>query len=837
MKYLTLPIRLVRFWYLESIETFIRTWRNLILLLEEDLAVGLMWKLLFTPLFQDSTVVGRVLSFVFRLGRILVGLFAFSLASALMFALALFWLLLPLFVGLGTFGVISRVILALGVGFFTVHLILHPHRKLWRVKKTNPWEASLVKRGELNLKNLLSSFPVRDLLAHLELPSEKLPSLATISTQEEDRLIEKAYQLASESGCPYIEPSHFFVALVQISPNIEQELLKLDLTLDDFQMCLKYLDKKKQDWRMVFPWDDDFSIHHLKGVNRGWLGVMTPTLDAFSEDLTKTAARAGFDDFIGGEKTLEEVVSVLSEQKSRNVILIGPPGSGKTTLIRYLAKMIVGGDAPEALATKRVVLLDLTRLISGIQTQGELANRIKIIFEEVGFAKNVIIAIEEIHMLGEGEVGSSLNLYSLMFPFLESGTFQFIGTTEMESYNQVLQKNGPFARLFTKIELPPADQSQTLKILTSKAIDIERSSKIRISYLSLKQAADLGQKLIRDRVLPDSAISLLEEACGRPAGGWVLKQTIQEVVTDRVKMPLPASGEAEKAQLLNLEDQLHQRLIDQVEAVRVVADTLRRSATGLREENRPVGSFLFVGPTGVGKTELAKALSEIYFKTDGAFIRFDMSEYQNQDSAERLIGGNGQGGKLTDAISNRPFTLLLLDEFEKAHPKILTLFLQVLDDGRLTDGRGKTVDFTNTIIIATSNAASLTIARGLKEGQTLESLEAKAKEELLAIFSPELVNRFDEIVLFKPLSETDLQKIVQLKLNQLKKQMQDKGYLVDFDNSLIPQLATRGFDPVLGARPLRRLIQDTLESKLSRMILENKLTKGQLFNAGNELLQ
>ena len=295
-------------------------------------------------------------------------------------------------------------------------------------------------------------------------------------------------------------------------------------------------------------------------------------------------------------------------------------------------------------------------------------------------------------------------------------------------------------------------------------------------------------------------------------------------------------GTVDKNRLLNLEEELHQRLIDQVQAVKAVANSLRRSATGLSEAGRPIGSFLFVGPTGVGKTELAKTLAETYFKTQRAFIRFDMSEYQNPESVVRLIGGSGEGGLLTEEIRNRPYALLLLDEFEKANDKILTLFLQVLDDGRLTDGAGRIIDFENTIIIATSNAGSLLIAQGIQAGKSIEIIEKSVNDELLKEFRPELINRFDEVVLFKPLSQEDLQKIVKLKLSVLQNQMKAKGYLIEFSEDLVSGLGKRGFDPVMGARPLRRIIQDTLEAEISRLILENKLIKGEPYTADVDLL-
>ncbi|MCR4306204.1 MAG: AAA family ATPase, partial [Candidatus Daviesbacteria bacterium] len=387
-----------------------------------------------------------------------------------------------------------------------------------------------------------------------------------------------------------------------------------------------------------------------------------------------------------------------------------------------------------------------------------------------------------------------------------------------------------------KIEVPPATAENSLKILEDKAIEAERKDKIKATFIALKTAVTFSQKFIHDRVLPDSAISILNETYTQSVNRWVTKEVVRRVISQRVKIPLIEVGNTDKNKLLNLEAEIHERLIDQEQAVKAIADSLRRSATGLREENRPIGSFLFVGPTGVGKTELAKALSEIYFKGAGAFIRFDMSEYQNSESVNRLIGGSEGEGQLTGAVRQRPYALLLLDEFEKADPKILTLFLQVLEDGRLTDASGRTVDFTNTIIIATSNAGSLTIADGLKQGRTLQQIDTQVNDELLKIFKPELINRFDDVVLFKPLSEADLQKIVGIKLNGLQKQMKEKGYLVEFDPALVSEFAKKGFDPVLGARPMRRLMQDTLEAKLSKLILQNELTKGQKFQAGVDLL-
>ncbi len=846
--------------------------------LEEDLAVTLMIKLLWVPMFHDLSFIGRILSFFFRLFRIFLGFFAMALATVTLVIAAIFWFISPILLFLKDLNILGIMLVIAALGFFLIHILTHPHKKVWEIKDpTDLWKASWLKPKDLSPEKLLKTPEVQNILKYLEIDQSSVLSKLVTDQQKTDQpttenrqpktdnsiVYQQAFSLAKKSGSTYIGPRHFFVAMIKNTFGIDEILLKNNLEMSDFELVLTYMEKKRLKWRLVYLWNDDFAIHHLKGVNRGWLGSPTPNLDLFSNDLTRMAGKVGYPDFIGRETTVSEIINILSQENARNVILVAPPGSGKSALVNFLAKRIVSGDAPATLAIKRIVSLDLTKLMSGIESQGQLAERVKSIFEDITYTQNVILVVEEIHNLGIGEAGAMFNLYSLMLPYIESFNIQFIGTTEPENYTRIIEKQGAFARLFTKVVLPPATDIETMQILEDKSIDIEKNRKIRVSYLAIKKAVELSSKYIKDKVLPDSALSILQQAETNPINGWVTTKSVEGVVESLTNIPVEETTSEQKTKLLNLEEEIHRRLIDQEEAVKAVSDTLRRASTGLREEKRPIGSFLFVGPTGVGKTELAKILADIYFaghetvtlnevkgispeldpsarpqddREGGVFTRFDMSEYQTPESVNRLIGGTGEPGELTEAVRNKPYCLLLLDEFEKADPKILTLFLQVLEDGRLTDGEGKTIDFTSTIIIATSNVGSLTIVNGLQSGKSLQELEQPISQELLQTFKPELINRFDKVVLFKPLSQEHLQLIVTLKLRELQTQMKQKGYLVEFDDSLIKELAQKGFDPVLGARPMRRLVQDTLESNLSKLILENKLEKGKAFKIGIELL-
>ncbi len=814
------------------------------------MAVGLMWRLMFVPLFHDSSFVGRILSFIFRLVRILSGVVTMLVASVSVFVLSIVWIILPpallmYFLNLLPFKEwLYLPVLAgniFGLALFIHHLIYHPIKKTWQITSAKEiWKATRVKQKEVKLEILLQKSQIKKLLKVLELEEWKIPQSLSF---DQSKLAEEAFMLAKKRAARHISVSDFFIAFLKTIPEVQPELVKNQITIDDFLRAQTFIEQTDQMWRKSYIWDEDFHTRHLKGTNRGWLGAPTPALDAISTDLTLQASYQYFEDFFGREEVVSQVTAILSQDTDRNALLVGEPGVGKSTLVQYLAKMIISGDAPAVLATRRLVKLEPSKLLSNVNSEGDMAKKIKAAFEEVQQSGDVIVFIDEIHELGIGDASKSYNIYSLLTPYLESNTFQFIASTEPGNYARILEKEGSLARLFHKVEVPEATVEETLSILKIRSIETLMTQGITTTFPALDYIAKKAKQYIHERKLPDSALYLYNECKTQTTAKVISSDTVKTVLSRQINMPLLELDQNQKQNLLHLEDAIHQRMIDQVQAVTAVADTLRRAATALREESRPIGSFLFVGPTGVGKTELAKTLSEVYFgnnvdkSSSSYFVRFDMSEYQSSESASRLLGTSENPGELTEAIKNKPYCLILLDEFEKASPQILTLFLQILEDGRLTGGDGKTVDFTNTIIIATSNVGSLLIVDGLKANKSLEQINSEVRDELLKVMKPELVNRFDSVVIFKPLSQFDLEEIVQIKLKALKQKLLEQGYVVNFDKELIAELARQGFDPILGARPLRRLIQDKIESNLSKMMLEDKLQKGSTFTLTSEIFK
>jgi ATP-dependent Clp protease ATP-binding subunit ClpC len=565
-------------------------------------------------------------------------------------------------------------------------------------------------------------------------------------------------------------------------------------------------------------------------MNRAWTARPTPLLDRFSDDLTDLARdeQAGF--LIGHDEEFTRLLETLARPVNPNALLVGEAGIGKETIVQHLAFRLTRDDVPRALFDRRLVSLALQNLIAGA-TSEELAKRLQEVVREIELAGNIILCIPDIHNLVHTSGTAFLSAADALMPVIMKNEFPIIGTSFPREFKQMIEPRSDFVGAFEVIPVQEVTVAEAEKILSYESIILEHQYRITVSFGAIKRAVALAKRFMRTKFLPSSAEELLKTAIvdAKSRGEKSLgPDRISAVVESKVHVPLHEAGEAEAQSLLHLEDIIHERLIGQSEAVRAVSQALREYRSGLSRPGGPIASFLFVGPTGVGKTELAKTLAKVQFGSEKAMVRFDMTEYQDKQSFFRFIGSpdGATRGALTDAIMEKPYSLVLLDEFEKAYPDILNLFLQVLDDGRLTDNLGRVVDFTNTIIIATSNAHSDIINESLAKGEPMADIADYLKSRLTDVFKPELINRFSKIVVFQDLAPADLEKIVQLNLNELAETVKSQGMAFDFDPAAVKKLAQLGYDPKFGARPLRRVIDEKLRAPLSEAILSKKIIRG-----------
>ena len=615
------------------------------------------------------------------------------------------------------------------------------------------------------------------------------------------------------------------------------------------------------------------------------------TLETFGTNLTQKAKNNELDAVIGRDKEIQRIIQILNRRSKNNPCLIGEPGVGKTAIAQGLAIRIANGKVPAKLLNKEVYLLDMTAVIAGTQFRGQFEARMKSIIDECKSLGNIILVIDEIHnIIGAGDAEHAMNAANILKPSLANGEIQLVGTTTLKEYRKYIEKDSALERRFQPVMVAEPSVTDSIGILEGIKKYYEDYHKVKISTDVIKQAVIMSEKYIHDRFLPDKAIDILDEACSRinldnkelyelevlknelakvqeekeeaaqadstedyqKAAELKTKecaltekidnlskkmklrnlnvQDIAEVIESWTKIPVKKITEAETQKLLNLENNLHKRIIGQNEAVEAVSRAIRRNRAGLKSTKRPP-SFIFVGPTGVGKTELAKALAYEMFGNEDSIIRIDMSEYMESHSTSKLIGsppgyvGYDDAGQLTEKVKRNPYSIILLDEIEKAHPDVFNILLQVLDDGRLTDSQGNTISFENTIIIMTSNAGSNlnTNSIGFGGGQVNNNAIQNALKDT---FRPEFLNRVDEIVIFDGLSIEELMQIVDLMLNDTKKALEDKNITLEVTDSAKKYLLDKGTDTKYGARPLRRAIQRYLEDELSDKILRSELTNG-----------
>jgi len=570
-----------------------------------------------------------------------------------------------------------------------------------------------------------------------------------------------------------------------------------------------------------------------KIMNKAWTARPTPFLDSISTDLTDLARAGKIGFLIGHNNEMRQLINILSKASNNNALLVGEPTSGIGSIVRHLAYLISQDEVPEKLFDKRLVMLSVENLISGATPQ-EITERVQKMVNEILEAGNVILFIPDIHNLFKTSGENYLSAAEVLLPILSKNNFQIIGSTTPAFYKKDIESRSDFNSLFEVIRVNEISEDEAITFLTYSALILEKQTKIKITYPAIKNAVKVAHRYFKDKMLPLSADDLLKEAVAD------VKNLRQKVLTgddvirvsqQKINVPLKFAEKEEAQKLLNLEELIHQSLIDQEEAVKEVSKALREYRAGLSRKGGPIATFLFIGPTGVGKTELSKILAKIQFGSENNMVRFDMSQYQDQKSIYDFVGSpdGSKAGILTEAVRQKPYCLILLDEFEKAHPDLLNLFLSVFDDGRLTDSFGRIIDFTNTIIIATSNAHSNLIKEKIEIGVSITEIADELKKRLTEYFKPELINRFSDIIVFKPLSKENIKEIARLNLKTLANNLKtERGIEIIFDETAVEKIAEIGFDPVYGARPLRNAISDNVNAILAEKILRSEIKEGDI---------
>lgn len=665
--------------------------------------------------------------------------------------------------------------------------------------------------------------------------------------------ISKSWDVAHESGYNYVLPEHILISLCRLAPGhlIEKVLKKLGLSLKAIVLATKEHLEKKDGVRPNEPEESLDSIQssviiyrHIPEENP------TPTIDLYGKDLTQLASDGKLDSVVGREKEFKNVIEGLSRRTKNNIILTGEAGVGKTAIVEGLAQRIADRTAPSRLHDTRIVALDMGLLVAGTKYRGEFEDRLTKIIEEAKEAKNIILFIDEIHnIIGAGSVEGALDAANILKPPLARGELRCIGATTLDEYRKYFESDGALARRFQSVLIDEPSTTDTLTILEGIRPQYEKYHEVKIYDQALRQAVELTSRYISDKHMPDKAIDVIDIASAKisleVSQGLIESNVIDEVVIRRVisestGIPISELSEKECDKVKKLGGDLKKRVVGQDSAIESVVRAVKRSAIGLREITRPAGSFLFLGPTGVGKTELVKTLAKNLFGNTDAIIRIDMSEYSERHTVSRLIGspagfvGYKDGGQLTDPVRVKPYSIVLFDEIEKAHPDVINILLQVLDEGRLTDSVGNVVNFRNTMIVMTSNVGASAIQKAQSFGFSntedkaetdYNRMSGKIHEELSNTFKPEFLNRIDDIVVFRPLQKTTLYTILDIMLSDVIERLSERNITVQIDEKVKSLLVDKGFDITKGARPLRRAIQENFEDKLADALIEKEVSR------------
>jgi ATP-dependent Clp protease ATP-binding subunit ClpC len=660
---------------------------------------------------------------------------------------------------------------------------------------------------------------------HVIAPPEHGKYVARLDARAQ-AMLHDAFSYAIDHQWAHIEPFHLFAVLHDESDAALELLNALGVDQKLLREAVEWMLIQETLRQRIRRFTRRAASKPKGAIDRGYTAAATPILNQYSTDLT-ALARSGHLPFIVDRETELAEVFQMVETRKQGVLLVGESGVGKMSIVHLLAQHMAAEDVPAPLEDKRLVLVSSSALVAGAGA-GQIEARVQAILIELQRAGNIVVAFEHFDQLVGASSGSgtSLDAAQMIAQAVGDGVFWAIATADTTAARQLLEQ-GSIPSAFQRLEITELDQPATRRVLQSRVGPIEYQQKVYFSIAAIDTVTELSFRYLHQQAMPGPALELLEEAgvAARKRGGvpLVSSDDVAGIVAARTKVQVTNVTAQEQDTLLHAEDILHRRVVGQSEAVAAVANALRRARTELRDPKRPIATFLFVGPTGVGKTELAKAVAEVQFGSDSDMLRLDMSEYQEVDSIDRLIGStqSPSAGRLTGEIRAHPYRLILLDELEKAHPDILNIFLQVFDDGRLTDAAGRTIDFTNTIIIATSNAGTPHIQQRVKDGTPLATIRTELIEDVLQrTYRPEFLNRFDAIILFTPLSSSEIRTIVTMMIQSVSQQLEKRGIHFSATEAAIDELARIGFDPLFGARPLRRAIQDHVDNALATALLQ-----------------